>query len=174
MPARVHVRRIGAEDEALARAVRGLRLGAGQCRYVGDLAFNLGDSLRDPHSEAMAVLAGDAVAGFYRLDFSPRGIAGRDFPEPSVGLRSFAIDRAWQGRGCGAAALSACCADLRARHPRRRLLALTVNCENAPALALYRKAGFVVVGEPYLGGGAGPQHVMLYRLQPQAPTAGTP
>jgi ribosomal protein S18 acetylase RimI-like enzyme len=158
------------DDDAVARAVKGLRVADDQYRFVGDTAFNVDDSLRDPMSEAMAVFAGKTVVGFYRLDFSPAAIAGRELPEPSVGLRAFAIDRAHQGQGYGAAALAAGCADLRARHPQRRLLALTVNCANHAAIALYRKAGFFDTGELYLGGSSGPQHVMLYRLQPQAPT----
>jgi RimJ/RimL family protein N-acetyltransferase len=157
------------QDEAVARAVQALRVADDQFRYVGDTAFNLRDSLRDPMSEAMAVFAGEAVVGFYRLDFSPGSVAACELPEPGVGLRAFIIDHAHQGRGYGAAALAAACADLRERHPQRRLLALTVNCANRSAIALYLKAGFVDTGEIYLGGSSGPQHFLLYRLQPQPP-----
>ena len=35
------------EDDATARAVRALHVAQDQYRFVGDTAFNLGDSLRD-------------------------------------------------------------------------------------------------------------------------------
>ena len=89
---------------ALADAVRALQVAPGQGDYVGDTAFNLEQAQADPLSEAMAILAGDTVAGFYRLDFAPNAVAGHGFGAPSVGLRAFMLDRAWQGRGLGARA----------------------------------------------------------------------
>jgi RimJ/RimL family protein N-acetyltransferase len=170
MPAAVPSIRVArVQDAAVVHAVHALRVADDQYRFVGDTAFNVDDSLRDPMSEAMAVFADKAVVGFYRLDFSPGSVAARELPEPGVGLRAFVIDHAHQGRGYGAAALAAACADLRQRHPQRRLLALTVNCANHAAIALYLRAGFVDTGEIYLGGSSGPQHFMLYRLQPRAP-----
>ena len=163
----IHVARI--QDDVVVRAVHALRVADDQYRYVGDTAFNVDDTLRDPMSEAMAVFADEAVVGFYRLDVSPGAVAARELPEPSVGLRAFVIDHGHQGRGYGAGALIAACADLRHRHPQRRLLALTVNCANHAAIALYLKAGFVDTGEIYQGGSSGPQHFMLYRLQSRAP-----
>ncbi len=154
------------EDEATADAVRGLHVADDQYRFVGDTAFNLGDSLRDPMSEAIAIWGGDTVVGFYRLDFSPRAVLGRDPVEPTVGLRAFMIDHRHQGQGYGAQAVVACVDDLRLRYPARRLLVLTVNCANAVAIRAYLRAGFVDTGELFHGGSAGPQHVMQYRLQP--------
>lgn len=163
-----HVRVARITDEPTADAVRALRVSTDQYRFVGDTAFNLGDSLRDPMSEAMAVYADDRVVGFYRLDFAPNAVAGRPMHAPSVGLRAFVIDQGEQGRGHGARAMAACCADLRLRHPDRALLVLTVNCSNHAAVAAYRKAGFVETGELYHGGSAGPQHLMFHPLQAAA------
>ena len=160
---RIRVARI--DDEATAQAVRGLRVAADQYRYVGDTAFNLGDSLRDPMSEAMAVFADDEVIGFYRLDFAPNAVVGRPMDAPSVGLRAFVIDQGRQGRGHGTRAMAACCADLCRRHPDRELLVLTVNCANHAAIAAYRKADFVDTGELCHGGSAGPQHLFVRRLR---------
>ena len=101
------------EDETIARAVRALDVAPDQRRFVGDTAFNLGDTLRDLMSEAMAVLADDTVVGFYRLDFTPRAVLGRDHAEPTVGLRAFMIDQRHQGHGYGALAIAACIDDLR-------------------------------------------------------------
>ncbi|HJR73942.1 MAG TPA: GNAT family N-acetyltransferase [Luteimonas sp.] len=147
----------------LAPQVRALRVAPEQYSFVGDVEFNLVDAERDPQSDAMAILAGDEVIGFYRLDYAPTVVALTPIAA-SVGLRSFLIDRRHQGHGYGAAAIEACCADLRRRHPERRLLALNVNCINRSAIRAYRKAGFVDTGEIYFGGRAGPQHLMLRSL----------
>lgn len=159
--ARVHVQPV---TPALADAVRALRVAPAQLDYVGETAFNLADTQRDPLSEAMAVLADDSVIGFYRLDFAPNAIVGRGLGAPSVGLRAFLLDIRQQGRGYGARAALALCDDLRVRHPQRRLLVLAVNCRNRAAIATWRKAGFVDTGELLGGGRAGPQHLMLRGL----------
>ena len=156
--------RVAPVDDTTADAVRALQVAADQRPYVGDTAFNLADTRRDPMSEAMAVLVGDTVVGFYRLDFAPTAIIGRALDTPGVGLRAFMIDRARQGRGYGTQAMAACCDDLRRRHPHRRQLLLTVNCRNLAALAMYRKAGCIDTGELYAGGHAGPQHLLLRPL----------
>jgi len=164
--ARVRVEPIVDPDSSAACQVRALSVSAEQYRYVGDTAFNLSDTLRDPMGEAMAVFAEGTVVGFYRLDFAPNAVVGRSLGAPSVGLRAFAIDLRHQGRGYGAAAMVACCDDLRRRHPDRAFVVLTVNCINAPAIAAYRKAGFIDTGQLFHGGSAGPQHVMLHSLHP--------
>ncbi len=160
-PATIHVQPI---TPALAAAVDALQVAPGQRPYVGDTAFNRAQAQDDPLSEAMAILSGEEVIGFYRLDFAPNAVAGRGFGVPSVGLRAFMLDQARQGRGDGTRAMRALCADLRDRHPRRRLLVLTVNCRNRAALAAYRKTGCVDTGELYAGGRAGPQHLMMRGL----------
>lgn len=156
--------RVSVVSPMLAPSVRTLRVAPEQLQYVGNTAYNLEQTRLDRHSEAMAVLAGERVVGFYRLDFSVDAIAGRPLGEPSVGLRAYVIDQREQGRGYGTAAMRACADDLRRRHPDRRLLALTVNVRNRSAYAVYLKAGFADTGELYHGGSAGPQHLMLLRL----------
>jgi RimJ/RimL family protein N-acetyltransferase len=165
----LHVRPV---TPALAEGVRALRVKSGQSGYVGDPAFNLANAQDDPLSEAMAVLVGAEVIGFYRLDFAPRAIAGRLFGAPSVGLRAFVIDARRQGQGFGARAALALCEDVQRRHPRQRLLLLAVHCRNRAGIATYRKAGFVDTGELLGGGRAGPQHLMLRSLDPRTPSAG--
>jgi len=148
----------------LSDHVRALRVAPEQVKYVGNFAFNLDDALRDPASEAMVVLEGDTVAGFYRLDFTPRAVTGHAMGAASVGVRAFAIDRAFQGRGIGMRAALAMCEDLIGRHPDRRLVVLAVNCSNRAAVSAYRNAGFIDTGTLLAGGSAGPQHVMLHAL----------
>ena len=157
------VRVVPVATPKLAAAVRALRADPAQYVFVGDVAANLVDAEAAPHSEAMAVLAGGEVVGFYRIDLRPGAFAGCDYGEACASLHSLLIDRAHQGRGLGARALAACCADLEQRHPGLRLLALTVNCANLGAIRAYRRAGFVN-GGLYFGGRAGPQHLMLRRL----------
>lgn len=160
-PCRIHVAPVDAD---LAADVRALRVAPEQYAFVGDVTFNLIDAERDPLSEAMAVLADDDVIGFYRLDFAPNAVAGRDLGEPSLGLRGMMLDRRVQGRGYGVRAVRACIDDVRRRHPHCRLLVLAVHCGNAAALACYRRAGFVESGDTLFGGEAGPQYLMLRHL----------
>jgi RimJ/RimL family protein N-acetyltransferase len=122
----------------------------------------------------MAVLADDLVVGFYRLDFAPNTIAGRDLGEPTLGVRGMLIDRDVQRRGYGTLALQACCEDAGRRHPDRRLLVLAVHCGNHAAIATYLRAGFRDTGERLPGGPAGPQQLMLRRLLPDTPTSPFP
>lgn len=149
---------------SLRAAVCALQVKPGQGDYAGDPAFNLASALDDPLSEAMAVLADEEVVGFYRLDFSPSAIIGRSLGAPGVGLRAFCIDARRQGRGIGALAAIAMCADVERRHPDRRLLILLVHCCNPAGIATYRRAGFVDTGTLFGGGRAGPQHLMLRAL----------
>jgi len=160
--------RVAPVTPALADGVRALQVAPSQAAYVGDPAFNLANALQDRFGEAMAILAGDEVIGFYRLDFSPCAITGTPHPVASAGIRAFLIDQRQQGCGAGAAAAMALCSDLALRHPLRRLALLAVHCRNRAAVATYRKAGFVDTGRWLGGGTAGPQHVMLRRLAPAA------
>ena len=169
--------RVAPVDTVPAAAVLELSVAPEQRVFVGDTAFNILDAGRDPLSDAMAVLAGERVVGFYRLDRAPCTVAGRDLDEPTLGLRALFIDQRLQGRGYGTAAIEACCHDARQRHPQRRLLALAVHCSNRAAIATYLRAGFHDTGERLPGGAAGPQQLMLRRLQPgvsQLPTESLP
>jgi len=163
--------RVAPVSTALAAAVRALQVTPEQAAYVGDVAFNVDDARRDTLSDAMAVLADGRVIGFYRLDFAPNTIAGRDLGEPTLGLRGMVIDRTAQGRGYGARTLQACCEDARQRHRQHRLLALAVHCSNPIAIACYARAGFQDSGERLAGGAAGPQQLMIRRLHSHAAIA---
>lgn len=156
--------RVAPVTPELAPAVRALRVGTDQYVFVGDIAFNLVDAGRNPDSDAMAILLGDTVIGFYRLDYAPTVVAWKPICSASVGLRALSIDRRWQGRGLGTRAIAVACEDLQRRHPERRLLALNVDCSNVVAISAYRNAGFVDTGELYFGGRAGPQRLLVRRL----------
>lgn len=161
--------RVAPVSAAPAADLLALSVAPEQRAFVGDTAFNILDAGRDPLSDAMAVLAGERVIGFYRLDRAPCTVAGRDLGEPTLGLRGLFIDQRLQGRGYGGAAVEACCQDARERHPRHRLLVLAVHCGNRAAIATYLRAGFHDTGQRLPGGTAGPQQLMLRRLRPAPP-----
>lgn len=165
-----------------APVVRRLRLRDGQQVFTGSASRTLDATLQDPDSQAMAIVcrlpdpAGHAdgqVVGCYRLDFAPIIIDGQSVERDAVSLRSLMIDQAWQARGVATQALAACCADLQARYPGRRLLALAVHAANTVALQLYRRAGFVDTGSVLADTSSGLQRILLRRLDAaQAVTAG--
>ncbi|WP_158601787.1 GNAT family N-acetyltransferase [Solilutibacter pythonis] len=173
MPTHVPIRVVPVTP-TLAAGVRAIELGREQSMFVGDVAFNLDDALRDDASEAMAVIAGDRPIGFYRLDFAPRAVLGRALGMPHVGLRAFCIDHRLQGIGLGHAAVSAMIRDVPRRHAERRLMVLAVHCRNRAAIATYRRAGFVATGEWQPGGRAGPQQLMWLALDAARPSSQTP
>lgn len=156
-------------DAPHVAAIQRLRVAPGQSAFIGDIAFNLADAQRDRLSDAMAVLRAGQLIGFYRLDRAPHAVTGRRLVRPHLGLRAFVIDRRHQGRGLGTRAIRACCADALRRYPQRRLMALTVNCDNTVARAAYARAGFRDTGELYPGGPAGPERLMLRHLDELTP-----
>jgi ribosomal protein S18 acetylase RimI-like enzyme len=158
----VHVAPVDAHNRD---AVLLLRVHPGQSDFVGAIADMLADAEVSTNSEPMAIVSDGSVVGYYRIERNASAVAGRPFAEPTLGLRSFFIDANEQGKGLGRAAIEAIFADLAVRHPDRVRLVLTVNCSNAPALALYIGAGFEDSGELYHGGRAGPQQLLWRRLR---------
>ena len=142
----------------------GLRVNPSQCRYAGRIADLLADAEQCPGSEPMAIMLEGAAIGFYRIDRDARSVAGPDFPWPTVALRAFFIDAAWQRRGLGSRALDALLGDLAARHPGARRLALVVDAGNRAARRLYRRAGFVEHGALYHDAFGSAQHLLLREL----------
>ena len=149
---------------ALREAVLHLQVRPEQDGFVSPPARTLPDAELCPDSEPMAILLGEVPVGYYRIERNARSLTGRDEDADALGLRSFQLDAAWQGRGLGAIAMAALLADLVQRHPQARRLVLTVNRDNAAALALYRRAGFADSGTLYHGGRSGPQHVLRLTL----------
>ncbi|HKR75238.1 MAG TPA: GNAT family N-acetyltransferase [Rhodanobacter sp.] len=149
----------------LREAVLRLQARPEQARFVSSPARTLPDAEQCSGSEPMAILLDGAPIGYYRIEHSARSLTGRDEDADALGLRSFQLDAAWQGRGLGMIAMAALLADLAQRLPQARRIMLTVNCDNTAALMLYRRAGFVDSGSLYHGGRSGPQH-LLWRSLP--------
>jgi RimJ/RimL family protein N-acetyltransferase len=158
----VHVAPVDAHNRD---AVLALAVHPEQRQFVGDIADMLADAEVSMNSEPMAILRDDTVVGYYRIERKAASVTGRPDDVPSLGLRSFFIDVAHQGRGIGAAAIEALCADLARRHPDRQRLVLTVNTKNGAARHVYLNTGFIDTGELYHGGRAGPQ-LLLWRPLP--------
>lgn len=154
-------------DAGRAEAACALEVDPAQVAWAGDIAWNVEHALADAGCEPMAVLLGEAVVGFYRLDPGASLVSRERLPEATLALRAFALDRRWQGLGLGRRALAACCHDLACR-ARARLLGLNVHRANLAALRLYRGAGFVDSGELVWGGRAGPQSLLLRAIGPTA------
>ncbi|CAG0934957.1 phosphinothricin acetyltransferase [Thermoflexales bacterium] len=100
------------------------------------------DELADPLTTFLIAEIDHAAAGYARLRLSPppAAITGRHPLE----IARFYSDKAWIGRGVGAALMSACL-DCAARHSCDTIW-LDVWERNARAIAFYQKWGFAVVG----------------------------
>ncbi|MBD8898872.1 GNAT family N-acetyltransferase [Rhodanobacter sp. DHG33] len=156
--------RVSPVTPALREAVLRLRVRPEQDGFVSPPARTLPDAEQCSGSEPMAILLDDTVVGYYRIERNARSITGRDADADALGLRSFQLDAAWQGRGLGVRAMETLLADLAQRHPQSRRIVLTVNCTNIAALALYQRVGFVDSNTLYHGGRSGPQHLLWRHL----------
>jgi RimJ/RimL family protein N-acetyltransferase len=124
---------------------------------------------RDPARHPYAVVEDEVPVGFFILDQTPP-----DFdPSADLLLRALFVDACAQGRGVARRAVAALPGLVRQDFPAARSVVLSVNVRNPVARAVYLRAGFVEDGELYLGGSAGPQHVMRLDLHGTARHPGT-
>jgi ribosomal protein S18 acetylase RimI-like enzyme len=153
-------------DETLRAAVLALDVHPEQRPFVGYTRDSLADVAVCPGSEALALVHGDAVVGYVRIDRQASKLADHPLAEGAVALRSLIIDASRQGQGLGRAALEAIHAYVAGRHPDRERILLTVNVRNEVAVRAYQRAGYRDSGGLYHGGPAGPQYVLWYPLGP--------
>ena len=147
-------------DDALRPGVQALQVLPEQVRFGGIPSQAMLVADREAARESVVILRDGTPVGFFQLD--TRSVPGAPAAADIVGLRALSIDRRAQGQGVGTAAMARLPAYVRARFPGRRFVTLTVNADNPPAIALYRRAGFVEAGVGiYHGGRAGPQHVLM-------------
>jgi ribosomal protein S18 acetylase RimI-like enzyme len=146
-------------DRTLRDAVLALAPHAPQRRWSGVPADTLPPSERDDNQHPVAILADGAPVGFFVLH---GGVSAGRFVRPrgELLLRAFFVDAAWQDRSVGSLALARLRDFVHALDPAVTRVVLTVNVENAHALHVYRRAGFVDTGERYQRPGGGPQYVM--------------
>jgi RimJ/RimL family protein N-acetyltransferase len=126
---------------------------------------DIGEMLKslEPTELPHLILADDKVVGFFLFD---AGYGKKyDFcPEHSLGVRALLVDHRFQGQGIAKKAISQFPQFANFHFPTFKTLYLTVNCRNKGAYQCYLKAGFEDTGERYLGGLAGPQHIMKKAL----------
>jgi RimJ/RimL family protein N-acetyltransferase len=115
---------------------------------------------RDPARQPYVLVEDGAPVAFLVLDETPSPAD----PSADLLLRGFFVDAAAQGRGVATRAVSALPGVVRRDLPAARSIVLTVNVRNPAARAVYVRGGFVDRGELYLGGSAGPQHVLRLEL----------
>lgn len=141
--------------------VSALSVQEGQSSYVAT-AKDLLDG-REGGWEYHVIQSNGAIVGFFNIDihYSQRYEFATN---GDVGLRAFFVDKHHQGKGIARSALSQLNAYVGENYPAASTVCLTVNCKNEVAYIAYLKNGFVDSGELYLGGSAGPQHVLRMQL----------
>ena len=132
---RLDLRPFRPEDRA---AVVAMRLGPGQERFVAPNDVSLVQAAEHLEAEPLLVEADGVPVGFV--------LVCRDPEDGDWWLWRFMLDGAHQGRGLGAGALGLVMRHLAAK-PDCARVRLGVVPDNAAALRLYAKAGFVPTGE---------------------------
>ncbi|MDQ1539003.1 MAG: hypothetical protein QOE58_3396 [Actinomycetota bacterium] len=152
----------------LRRAVLTLSPAPEQEQWCASAAQTLPEAEVDPLQHPIVILAQDGIpAGFFILDQNPSPAD----PSADLMVRALFVDRAYQRHGIGGRALAGLPHLVRAAVPGARTVGLTVNIRNPVARDLYLRHGFTDAGELYLGGDAGPQHVLRLNLTGEPPRA---
>ncbi|WP_338508452.1 GNAT family N-acetyltransferase [Pseudomonas poae] len=96
--------------------------------------------LDNPLDRLFGAFAGDTLAGIVGLAFEPREKARH-----KATLFGMYITEAYQQQGLGRQLVEAALAEAR-RHPRLKVIQLTVTAGNDAAFALYQRCGFIQYG----------------------------
>ncbi|UVK47686.1 GNAT family N-acetyltransferase [Mesorhizobium sp. AR07] len=129
--------RIAPVTEANRALVTALRLAAEQMDFVASNAESLDEAESDGDARPRVVMAGGSVVGFLMYE------APEDDDEARI--YRFMIDRTWQGRGYGKAALREVLDEIRSLGHIRHV-SICYEPDNDAARQLYRTAGFVEEG----------------------------
>ena len=143
--------------QPLINAVKLVQLADEQVKFACTAKEFLQDGSDTTHLHVIKLA--DDIVGFFKLDIAYSN--NYEFcPATGLGLRAFALDKNQQGKGLGTRAVKALFPYLRAHYASFEFIYLTVNLKNPGAIACYEKGGFEKTDELYLGGEAGPQHIM--------------
>ena len=123
------------------RDVIALRLDAEQEDLVASNLYSIAESKFDPDARPRAVYAGKRVVGFLMYDVQ----RNRNGSHRATIYR-FMIDRKYQDKGYGRAALSRALAEIRAI-PRMKTISIGYMPDNPVAKPFYASFGFVEVGK---------------------------
>lgn len=148
-------------DEALRLALVALRPAPEQEEFSASADRTLPEAITNPARTPFAVCADGEPVGFGVLDREGYLDELVDAPERAALLRGFYVAARHQGRGIGTAAAAQVPALAAGLYDDADLVVLTVNERNPAAITAYERAGFRDTGVRYLGGDAGPQHVLV-------------
>jgi diamine N-acetyltransferase len=123
--------------EANRTLVASLELAPDQMDFVASNAESLDEADRDEDARPRAVMAQDGVVGFLMYE--------APLDDDEARIYRFMIDRAYQGKGYGKAALREVLEEIR-RLGHIRHVSICYEPENEGARYLYRAAGFVEEG----------------------------
>jgi len=152
------IERVTASD---INGIREVSLEEDQLQFAGTSEEFLEDASDTAHLHI--IKQEDEVVGFFKLDIA-YAEQYSFCPADGMGLRFFVIDKAQQGKGLGTNAVKALFPFLKLNYPHFHSIYLTVNSKNPVARACYLRAGFEDNGDTYMGGPAGPQHIMFKQL----------
>ncbi|MCW8344672.1 GNAT family N-acetyltransferase [Vibrio sp. ZSDZ65] len=131
--------------------------------YIGYINEIIDQSCQKPEETQWVICQAGKPVGFFLLD-SAYANRYSFCPQGSIGFRSFLIDQQYQGQGIAKRAIRQIQEQYMVWLGKDQSdLYLTVNCKNALARSLYVKAGFMDTEQLYLGGEAGPQHIMCFK-----------
>ncbi len=131
-----------AVNEANWRAALALEIHPEQRDFTPTVAISLAKAYIQPDGanyDPIAVYAGKTMVGFYSFVYYPGNIT-------SCAIAGFLIDKAYQGRGYGRAALLHFLALVKRKYPQCTDIFLTVHPRNQVAQHLYTSVGFVKTG----------------------------
>lgn len=134
----VHLRPIGAEN---LRECLQLAIGESQRGLVAPNAQSLAEASVNPHLVPLAVYDG-AARGYEQPPVPMVGFAMYELVAGVGFITRLMIDRRWQRRGYGRAAMLEVIRRLRL-HPQVEMIATSHRRENTAAAALYRSLGFI-------------------------------
>ena len=109
------------------------------------------------------ILDGSAPVGMFRIDKNYH--QDHIFADSTaLGLRTFLIDQAHQGRGIAKTVASQLKEYLSHQYPTKTAVILTVNLRNSVAKNIYLHGGFIDTDAQYMAGLVGPQHILKLPL----------
>jgi diamine N-acetyltransferase len=111
----------------------------GQKSFVPTIAESLAFAYLKPWDEALdpyVIYDNNKMIGAFYISYTPNS-------EDNYWIGGFHIDKHLQGKGYGKQSLNKIIEFIKAKHPKCKVISLTVEKENEQATALYEKAGFI-------------------------------
>ncbi len=118
-----------------------LELEEGQEEFLASNAYSLAESKFNPYAEPRAIYAGDTLVGFLMYESETDDGDPHDY-----NIYRFMIDRRYQGKGYGRAALKRCLQEIQENDDDLELISICYVPNNPRAKAFYASLGFKEVG----------------------------